>query len=253
MGFFSDLFGGNDAASSAGDVQSRAADKAIAFQKESRDTARADLEPFREVGSTDLQGLGDLVTSPGAQLDFIKNNPFFEALANKSKNTILNNSAAKGKVGSGGTAEALQNSLLLLGNDLVNQNISQRQNLASLGSNAASGQASVTQKAGRTISDLFTQKGNAQAAGIIGDQQSKSQGASNLLSTGLSIGKLALSDRRMKTRIKKLGTSKGINFYSFNYKSGGGAQFGVMAQEVENIPNAVHDIGGTKYVNYGVL
>ena len=36
-----------DAAKEAGKIQARSADKSIAFQRESRDLARKDLQPFR--------------------------------------------------------------------------------------------------------------------------------------------------------------------------------------------------------------
>jgi len=113
-------------------------------------------------------GLLDLVSNPEAQKNFVMQNPFFDALAKKSSDTLLANQAAKGKVGSGGTAEALQNSLLLLGSDLLNQNITQRQNIANMGAAAAAQTATATQGNANSISELYQSKGNSQAAGIMG-------------------------------------------------------------------------------------
>ncbi len=133
--------------------------------RESEETARGDFQPFTDVGKTDLQGLGDLITDPERQRDFITQNPFFDALAGRATSTLLANQAAAGKVGSGGTAEALQNSLLLLGTDLLNQNINQRFDLANLGLRSASGQAGVTTSLASPIAQTFVGQGQAKAAG----------------------------------------------------------------------------------------
>jgi hypothetical protein len=117
---------------------------------------------------TNPNSLLSLVTDPNAQKNYITNNPFFDSLANKASQTLFQNAAAKGKLGTGGTAEALQNSILLLGNDLLNQNIAQRQTIANLGEDAAARSGNASQTAANSISDLTTQKGNAQAAGAIG-------------------------------------------------------------------------------------
>lgn len=132
-------------------------------------------------------GLLDLITKPEAQLDYVQNNPFFEAMAKKSSDTLLANQAARGKLGSGGTAEALQNSLLLLGSDLLNQNIGQRQNIANMGAAAAAQTANATQSNANSVSDLYTQKGNTQAAGIMGANNAMNP-LYNALGNGLSSG-----------------------------------------------------------------
>lgn len=272
-GVVSSIFGGDqaDASRGAADAQLQATRESIKFQEEaldkqldflteSRDIARGDLEPFREVGSTDLSTLGSLVTDPQAQADFITNNPFFDALAEKSTQTLLNNAAARGKVGSGGTAEALQNSILLLGNDLLNQDVTRRQNLATLGSNAAAGQATTTQNtanalsaatqnSANAVSDLTIQGGNAQAAGLVGAANARADATNNLISTGITA--LALCDARAKENIEHVGyTSKGFPLYSFNYIGDDQFQVNVLAQDVEIVmPEAVYEINGYKHVD----
>lgn len=276
MSKVSSLFGGDqaDAAKGAAGAQLAATERAIAsqekmfdksleFQKESRDTARADLEPFRSAGATDITGLAELVTNPQKQLEFIQNNPFFGAMAEKAKSDILGNAAAKGKVGSGGTAEALQNSLLLLGNDLINQDVNRRHNLAALGSNAAAGQATATQNtAGQvgsaysdtsnTIASLITQGGDAVAAGKMGAANARTGAMNNLMNTGVGIASLLnLCDARAKEDIKEVGTlHNGLPVYTFRYKGKTKKHMNVMAQDVEKFrPEAVHEINGLKYVD----
>lgn len=76
-------------------------------------------------------------------------------------------------------------------------------------------------------------------------------GGSGLLG-GLG-GLLALSDRRTKEDIEKVGELKdGSNVYSFKYRGEPKTHIGLMADEVEKkTPEAVYDVGGVKMVDYG--
>jgi hypothetical protein len=64
-----------------------------------------------------------------------------------------------------------------------------------------------------------------------------------------------VSDRRMKTDIKKVGRlDDGLAVYKYRYKAGGPQHIGVMAQEVQKVkPEAVRNYGGTLAVDYGKL
>lgn len=195
MGFVKDAISGitgANASKRAANAQRAAAGEAIRTQREAKDQAISGFRPFVKEGQealtglrSGLEGVQNLVSDPNAQRDFITNNPFFEALAKRSRDDLFANQAARGKLGSGGTAEALQNSLVLLGSDLLNQNINQRlnvntqfQNLANSGLSAASGQANTLMGAATNIGNFQTQAGNAQAAGIIGAQNAR-QGAAD--------------------------------------------------------------------------
>lgn len=236
----------------AGDIQLKATEKAIDFAKESRDIAREDVSRFKTAGESSLTGLQNLVNNPQAQLSFIQDNPFFKALSNQASQTLFSNAAAKGKIGSGGTAEALQNSLLLLGSDLVNQSINQRQNLAGLGLNAATGSANITQNTSQSVTDLISQGANAKAAGLIGGANAVVQGRQGLLGAGGQIaGALAICDLRLKENIIKVGQlDNGLPLYLFNYKGDDKLHINVMAQDVEKVnPDAVIEINNIKHVN----
>lgn len=69
---------------------------------------------------------------------------------------------------------------------------------------------------------------------------------------GTAGGMLAMSDRRMKENITRIGeTVAGIPTYVFNYIGGKLRHFGVMAQEVLHVPGAVVvDNNGVLHVNY---
>ena len=72
----------------------------------------------------------------------------------------------------------------------------------------------------------------------------------------MAAGKAALSDRRLKTDIEKIGEREdGLGVYAFRYLRSPIRYIGVMAQEVLNVkPEAViHLPGGYLAVNYGAL
>lgn len=99
----------------------------------------------------------------------------------------------------------------------------------------------------------------------------KKTGFGDILNAGVQLGAAFLgnpnaplgSDKRMKTNIKKLGTVNGINIYSWTWNKlaqsmGWDKKYqynvGVMAQEVQNIPNAVSkDKNGYLLVNYSKI
>ena len=72
-----------------------------------------------------------------------------------------------------------------------------------------------------------------------------------------SIGQLAgiigaISDARAKENITPVGKYKGLNVYDFNYKWSPERHRGLIAQEVEQVkPEAVGEISGLKYIDYG--
>lgn len=304
MGIIKDVVSGIQgakAAKSAANAQQAAADQASAIQGEAKTQAldlsgkataqaRADMQPFTAAGTealgglkTGLSGLSTLVTDPNAQKDFITNNPFFEALSKQASTTLMNNQATKGKLGSGGTAEALQNSILLLGSDLVNQNITQRQNtnsqyqaLVNTGLSAAGTQANATNAgAGRDVStitgvannqsDLRQDAGAAQAGGIMGAYNARQAAADNVEKriTQAAAGAggiggagglqqaLALCDINTKENLEYVGNlNNGIPLYKFNYKDDDKIHINVIAQEAEMYkPHAVVEINGFKYVD----
>lgn len=65
----------------------------------------------------------------------------------------------------------------------------------------------------------------------------------------------ALSSRKLKENIVKVGEENGFNIYHFNYKDNPNTRYeGVMAEEVEKIrPDAITEIDGNKAVYYSKL
>jgi len=89
---------------------------------------------------------------------------------------------------------------------------------------------------------------------ISGDYGGTSTATPSALSQiGQIVGILgAISDIRAKENITPVGKYKGMNVYDFNYKWSPERHRGLMAQEVEQVkPEAVGDINGLKYIDYG--
>lgn len=189
------------AAEKAAGIQAEVSREQVAAQEKALAQVRGDLQPFREAGvaqipglSNDVSNLSALTNDPNKQVDFIKGNPFFKLLADDAQSRLFANQAAKGKVGSGGTAQALQNSILLLGQDLLNQDVARKNtaignrfNLTSLGENAAAMQGTATQNTANNITNLATGSANAQAAGVVGSANAKTTGVNNAINTGLNL------------------------------------------------------------------
>lgn len=241
--------GAREAALQAAQLQLQGTREGIAELRAGREQAFGALSPFRLAGQRQLAGLESLISDPEAQRAFIEDNPFFEALAGKAESRLFANQAARGKVGSGGTAAGLQNELLSLGNELLNQNITQRFNVAAMGASAAAGQGTAALGTSRGVSDLLTQGANAQAAGVVGASNVTTQRNNQLLQLGAAI---FASDKRVKKDINKVGSlDNGLPVYQFKYKGQNKLEMGVMAQDVEKVnPGAVIEIGGIKHVDY---
>lgn len=153
-----DSISGKGASEDAARAQQYATDASVAFQKEALDTSRGDLQPFREAGSdaisklvaqinglpnssnVDTSAINSFVSSnnragmdadlqafinPQAQADFLANDPLFAAISDDTEQRLNAKAAAAGKLHSGGTAKALQDSLYLLGRERVNDRMNQ--------------------------------------------------------------------------------------------------------------------------------
>ena len=96
----------------------------------------------------------ELVNSPEAQRDFIQNNPFFEELANESERRLMENQAARGRVGTGSTQLELRNRLLAIGNQLLDAEVGRRLGVVGIGLDATSRVAQAEQNRANAISSI---------------------------------------------------------------------------------------------------
>lgn len=151
-------------------TQSASIDKAI----QATQTANA---PYTQLGADAANQIESIQADPAG---YIKNNPLYGSLADDAQRRLLANQAAKGKVGSGGTAAALQEQLLNLGNGLVNQQIGTLQQQVGTGATAAGNVGSQT-------ANLTTDKGSVNAAGQIGANNAYTTGYQNQINTLLAL------------------------------------------------------------------
>ncbi len=103
------------------------------------------------------------------------------------------------------------------------------------------------------------QRSNQLAAATANAQAKAAQQAGIMSSLGQAAGAAGtlamLSDRRLKTDIKKVGiTDSGLTVYTYKYKGDDITHMGVMAQDVEEVfPEAVVEINGFKAVHYNLI
>lgn len=208
-----------DAAKEAADIQARAAlaqaeatkeatAMAVGEQREAREQARADLDPFRLFGQGFMGTASDAIT--GSQELFnnpmsIMQNPMFQAIQEDTRRRVMQNAAVGGRLGTGGTVEALETSALRTGFDVLNSERNTMLNnarfmadIVGMGQNAAAGQGSASLDSGTNISNaisqgnqvagnLATSAANAKAAGIVGAANAQQQGFMNIADLGATI------------------------------------------------------------------
>lgn len=82
--------------------------------------------------------------------------------------------------------------------------------------------------------------------------QAQSQGLGSIFGAVASLAPLAMSDRRLKHSIMRIGKlANGLNTYVFSYLGSAVRHFGVMAQEaLVVVPDAVYAVNGSYVVDY---
>ena len=130
------------------------------------------MQPFRQLGTDILPQFQEFL-DPQAQADFAQNNPLLSTLADDVQTRLFANRAARGKLGSGGTAAALQSALVPLGLQQVQQRHQNLLGATQLGQNAAA-------LTGTTSANIIQGIGNVQAGGLIGASNARQQGIQNL-------------------------------------------------------------------------
>ena len=184
LGAGASIYGANKAA----DAQKKAANQAGQIQKQQYEQTRADLAPYRDVGSNALSQYQSLLGLNGqakAQeaLQGYTQSPYLSQLIKDTQAGVDASSAARGGLFSGATAQAIGNKTANLYLGDYNNYLSRIGGLVDTGQNAASqtGQFGANAAAGR--SNAAMQAGNAQAGGWI----NAANGVNNALSQGASL------------------------------------------------------------------
>ena len=136
--------------------------------------ARADRQPFTDIGISAGEMLKKLMGDDGqAELDFRRQQGFED---------IQESAAARGRLGAGGTLRDLTSFNTDLTSTLQNQRFNQLFNVLGLGANSASGQATGALQTGANIGGLQSGIGTTRGNAIIGGQNARNQGFSNIAS-----------------------------------------------------------------------
>lgn len=248
-GMFDDISGETqgDAAADAAALQYQATMAGIEESRRSEEQQRADLAPFRNLGTPDLLSQYSQIAMQPTDYSY---NPAGDTLlqdaANVASRNVMNVQAAQGKAGSGGTQLAINQALAPIYMQRENQIFNQRFNtqnqrfnqfssLVGTAQNAAAGQGAATQAATGNISDLYGQGANALAAGQIAGANAQAQGTQNTVAAlGALASLFSFSDERMKDDMELVGQDEnGMNVYRFRYKSP--IFEGYSAQEVAKV------------------
>lgn len=174
-GFASSLFGQTGAVAAG-----QAAQQQAAFSDEALQVLRSNLSPFVNLGAQ-AGSAAQQLADPESQAEFLASSPLFFDLSQERAQDIFASQAARGKLGSGETAEGVQNSVIELGNSLINNQINRLIPLINIGQSSAARQ-------GAGSVNLLTGMGNTQAAGIVGAQNSLNQGSANAVQLASIIG-----------------------------------------------------------------
>lgn len=172
-----------------------------------------------------------------AGLDRFRQGTGYQNILNETMRGVTGNAAARGLLNSGAALREYQNRSAELADRTYQNYLAQ------------------------VLGGAQTATGNAQNfAGLIGQagQVGPTQGAlGGIGALGQGIGGFAaLSDRRLKTNIKRVGTRKdGLGLYEYTLKTTGDRQIGVMADEVAQLrPEALGPVvEGYATVRYDLL
>ena len=202
MGLVSSVIGGFTGSGAAGaakagaDILSKASLKGGKLRakggEQAFDFLNEQLSPFASAfGGEDIAGLNALATDPNAQVDFLSNNPLFEALKNQSRESTFRTQSAGGALGSSGTDEILQNAFLAQGNDLINQQINRQlplfQSAQNASTNLGNQGGSLLQSIQNSLANGIEGSAQARATGKIGAANAYGQGAKNIAGLGTSL------------------------------------------------------------------
>lgn len=199
------------AARRGAEAQMYATSRAIREQRSARAESADLFSPYMEAGSEVLPELQDIAGQelqglPSVLPGDIGQDSLFQALKQQAISGIESSAAARGKLLSGTTpqaiAERVQNLALARAGDIQQQNVMARQqlmgeqqqrfgqlfNVAGLGQASAAGQAANVMGTAQNIANLYGEQGNIAAATRMASAQARAQGQQNLMRLGIAAG-----------------------------------------------------------------
>jgi len=156
-------------ARSAARAQTAASEADIAYQTETRDLIRRDLQPFVQGGTRGQQaylselGLGQ---APAGYQGF-QESPGYQFALQQGTDAVQSGAAARGGLYSGAAMTGLNNYAQGMANQEYGNYLNRLQGIGANGQNAAGMQATAAQNSANAIGNSLQNTGNAQAAGAI--------------------------------------------------------------------------------------
>lgn len=169
------IYSGNKAANAAKDaarMQSQSGQAAIEEARAAREQSRADLQPYAQFGQSQLTPLAQII-SPQGQVDYLENNPIFQASLKNMNDQVLNNAAVRGRLNAGDTRQRFADNFQAAALPLLSYQSNNLFNAANMGQASAAGQANNSLTTSANIGNTLTGIGNAQAAGLVGAANAK--------------------------------------------------------------------------------
>lgn len=225
--------------------QQLAATKAqIAYQEGAEKRATERLQPFVNLGTSNIQGLQSLLT-PQGQMSYLQSNPMFQAAIQNAADQTKAAAASSGKFGSGGLVNQLFQNYLGQGEQFIGNQFNRLTNTVGMGQASAAGQAANSLNAANNITGILGNQGDIRAAGTMAGQNIQNQALSGGLQT-LGAGLLYFCDRRLKTDIKEIARDEMGGIYECRYIGSDVKMVCRMADElIKTRPDAVklHESG----------
>lgn len=254
-------------------IAQKSGKEAIKFQREALSEFREDLAPFRELGAEGI-GLSSFLTDAGEQANFIKTNPLFQAALESVNAATMNNQAARGKLGSGGTLQALQDNFISTSLPFIDRQTQNINNILSIGQNAAARTGNAGLGVAQNTGGILQNMANVAGASAIRQGDIMAQSRQDLLSNFASGGLLnaatggaanplmqmagaqamgggggaggfmaMLCDERAKeNKVLLYVDDDGIPVYEFSYLGSKERYTGKMAQDIQKVaPDEVRE------------
>ena len=224
--------------------QARAEAQILEEQQRQFDLTREDFSGILERGNLAGEDLAASLGLRGAEAEqaFISNfqeSPGQAFLRERQEKALVRREAALGGLGGGNVRTALQEQAFDIANTQLGQRQSQLGALAGVGAQSTASAAGIGAGISGQTSNLLNSFNQRRAA----------QSAQDLQAAGGALTAF-LSDRRLKTNIKRIGERNGYPWYSFDYLWGESSE-GVMSDEIPQ--EFVTQVGGFDIVDYGAL
>ncbi len=250
-----------DAARESAAIQTAAGRRAIKEARASTERAQGFFEPFAGAAESGIEG-ASFLTDPQERFDFLQNNPLFNLSLENANQRTLQGASANKRLSFGDTLQQLSNNVLLSSAPLLATQDRNLTNLLNFGGDVATSQANIETGQEARIGGLTTDIGAVDASALIAGSNAQSAAQQNVGSAALTAGAIFLSDPRLKTNKKIIGSLGNLNGWSWEWNELAGELFGlfgndqgVMSSEVliKKPSAAIMGSDGYYRVNYGEL